>query len=189
MLALLLMLAGMAVPLFSGAMAGRRLIESAEQFRSLMFMTGSEARQAGRRLQVAFPTPAEEPNFLADYAGDKPVGAAYREASVLIERDPLGAPGAFDPLKADFARWSTNSSTTQIARIEISEPIPVGGNLTLDSERKEQPPVIVFGPDGRSLVGDVTVTIVNDRLAGYLVQLRGATGLATIAPMPAVEKK
>lgn len=187
---LLVMLATMAVPLFSGTIMRRQLVESAEQLRSMMFLTGAEARQAGRRIQLAFPQPLEAPNYLADYAdSENPTGPAYAAVVAQVERDPLGEPGTFDPVKADWARWQAAGGHVQIARIAIGEPIPTAAQLEGDTSSKEQAPLIVFGPDGRSLVGDVTVTLVSEALDGYVVKLRGATGLATIAPMEAVKKE
>lgn len=187
-IALLLAIAAMAIPTFSSALARRQLAESAEHLRSLMYLARAEAA-GGKRLQILFTDPVET-NYLAQWAGTTgqsgeatgAVGQAYCGVQVFLERDPLGSPGAFDRLQTDWANWKPAGPTVQICQVAVSEPMTVAAEKGGAESARDAPPMILFGHDGRSQVGDVTITLMNDRLDGYVVKLRGATGLATVGP-------
>ena len=183
-IALLAVLSATAMPMFTGQLAKRQLIESADQLRSLFYFASAEARQRGRRIEIRFTTPADTPLIEG--------GLSATVAEVRIERDPLGEPGVLDPLKVDWANWSVAGPKVQIVDVQVAEPMvlaPSGGaELNLGAGPEEEAwPAIIFSPAGRSSVGDVTVTLRNEKLDGYVVTLRGATGLAQIAPAEPLE--
>ncbi len=191
-IALLAVLAVVALPLYSGALARRQLAESADQFRSLMYTAAGEAKQAGRRMELRFTDPPAASHLAP--SGKELAPSAARAVEVHVERDPLGAPGQFEPVLADWARWAVAGANVQIVKVEVAEPVqvcgeeeaeePLGGG---EDEPGSAPASVLFSADGRSQVGDVTVTLMNERLDGYRVQLRAATGQATIEHLPPPE--
>ncbi|MCG3178799.1 MAG: hypothetical protein BIFFINMI_01129 [Phycisphaerae bacterium] len=189
-IALLVILAAMVMPTFSGQLEQRRLISSAEQLRGLLYMASAQAQQRGCRLEVRFVAPPAAPMIEG-----QPAATSVR---VYIERDPLAKPGAFEPLMASWADWQLPGSQLQVVSVTVSDPIFAGvtgetkASYADDGQGGAAPsgggPIpselssVVFAPDGSSQVGDVTITIRNRDGAGYDVFLRGQTGLATIQP-------
>jgi prepilin-type N-terminal cleavage/methylation domain-containing protein len=195
-IAMLVILAAMAMPLLDRQLQQRELIASAEQLRALCYQTSAEAKLRGRRLRIEFIRPPATIHQPTDEDGEPIDNAesviAATAARVLIEREPLDAPGVFEPLEVDWARWSA-PGRVQIHAVEVAEPLITPESIgrasssfnhesTGGEQESSQLPVIVMAANGQCLVGDVTITFRNARYDGYVVNLRGATGLATIEP-------
>ncbi|MCG3136681.1 MAG: hypothetical protein HJJLKODD_00516 [Phycisphaerae bacterium] len=112
---LLVLLAGLVVPSFRGALERSQLPESAEQFRALIAMTRAQAMLDGLRYRIRFLNP------------DEPAAEGLNEAElnqpiVEVERDPLAAPEEYTPVLAAWAQSASFLGDVWCFRIRIGEP-------------------------------------------------------------------
>lgn len=189
--ALLAALAALAVPTLSSMATRRHLNESAYQVRSMLYLAAAEARQQGRRIELAFVDPPAESLLPGASAS-----AAARGVQVRVERDPLGEPNIFSNVQADWARWTVSGDKVQIVGVQVTEAVQLyspEGEVSVggaeDQDAGGPPPSIVFAADGRSLVGDVTIRLMNDRLDGLSVKFAAGTGQATVDASPVTDEE
>ncbi len=176
---MLAILTAMALPAFDSALNRRALLESADQLRSLMYFASAESRRRGRRIEIRFTDPPPAPLLEG-----RP---AATSVEVRIESDPMGAPGEFVPLQASWTDWRVAGNKVQVTDVRVADPLPRSGRQSPAIAEPDAAdgavdlPVIVFGFDGRSAVGEATVTLRDDR-GGYDVTIRATTGQASLEP-------
>jgi prepilin-type N-terminal cleavage/methylation domain-containing protein len=127
---LVLLLASMVVPVFTGEIARRRLADSIGQMQSLVQLTRAHAMNDGKRYRIRWP---EED--------------AYKEAEeksetlqpiVEVEADPIGQPGVFTEVKDLWVQGDTLHSGIQCVRVELGQQEPNDPNDPNQSDEMRQ---------------------------------------------------
>lgn len=149
---LLALLSALVVPRLSGQIEANKMPYSAEQLRALLRMTRAHAMADGLRYQIRFLLPAEveEREAYDEWHAFQPV--------VEYEPDPLGAPGRFEPVTAEWAIADTFYEPVRCARVRLGlydvlddeEFDEEFGLEARDLDEDELLAPLVFEPDGSS---------------------------------------
>jgi type II secretory pathway pseudopilin PulG len=204
-LSLLALLAALAWPNLQGRITAAELPQSAEQLRSALYMTRSEAVMEHRRFRLRFVPGEQQP-------------------LIEWEPDPIQYPGVFEPAKRPWAKEPVLLADVQVHRVTFGRPewtLPLSTtsqdeqelakeekkrleqtdeekiqeqkflrgalmNGDGDKEDDEYRPMVVFGPDGSTEWATFVVARLDpeeellEEMEQVWVVLDGRTGLATI---------
>jgi len=160
-LLLVVLLGGMIVLSVGSYDRSRRLEEGASRVKSMLQMARAQSANMGKRMRLAF---------------DQPAGAA----TLLIELDPLGAPGAF--VQYADADWTSDFSTELVqivgCRLTGASAYPLMASQESQGS-SDQPSLepITFYPDGSSdfAVLELSPANLSDQRRA-VVELDGSTG-------------
>lgn len=173
-IALIVALAGILLPNFSGRRETEQLRSAARQLETLITLTRNNAMLTACRHQLA-------------------VSADGRRVVVEWEKDPLEQAGVFVAIKADWAEVNIGDLSTRCVRVELSGLLRgarqrerMAIEQTDDQERFES---IEFLPDGRC---DATLIVLQGPSGSRTaLDLDGLTGLMKVTerwePIEAVE--
>ncbi|HUN82386.1 MAG TPA: GspH/FimT family pseudopilin [Phycisphaerae bacterium] len=200
-LALLVLLTSMAWPSLSTHLAGSQLPEAADRFRSLMYLTRSEAMMQHRRFRIRFEPDSQqpfiemEPDPIAAAGQYVPAVASWASEDALPQMIHIhdvipGRPAYLTPVSnaspEDTGDEVGVETTTDLNESNAGQPFSAQSDAMKDAPTDQHRPSIVFEPDGSTDWATVVVSEIppseklNSGDRQYWVILDGRTGLAKV---------
>lgn len=200
-LALLVLISWMAWPALSHHLAGSQLPEAADRFRSLMYLTRSEAMMQHRRFRLRFEPDVQQPYIEVEPDAVGAAGqyvaatASWASEDALPERIHVhdiipGRPAYLTPVSnaapEDTGDEIGAESTTDLNEGNAVDPFSAQSDAMKDGRTDEHRPSIVFEPDGSTDWATVVLAEVapseklNDQDRQFWIILDGRTGLAKV---------
>ncbi len=123
-IALVLVLAWFAVPVFTGELQRRRLKDSIDQMQSIIALTRAHAMNDGRRYRIRWP---DEEAYEAAEENETTL-----QPIIEVEKDPINEPGEFSEVKELWAIGDTLYPGIQCTEVRLGRP------KTPEQEAQEQ---------------------------------------------------